>query len=64
MFLTEEEVRELTGLVRPAAQVRWLKEHSYPFEVNAKGHPKVLKSVVEKRLGGKLSSEPQLRLAG
>lgn len=51
MFLTPEEITALTDYKRPADQIRWLTERGYRFEVGASGRPKVLRSVVEQRLG-------------
>lgn len=63
MFLTEKELKDLTERVRPTAQRRWLTENGYPFETGADGHPKVLKSVVESKLGVPTAKRrPQLRL--
>lgn len=53
MFLGREDVEALTGRKRPSLQIRWLTERGYPFDVAADGHPTVLRSVVEKRLGEK-----------
>lgn len=62
MFLTQEQLQELTERVRPTAQIKWLKEHGYPFDVGAEGNPKVLASVVESRLGGTVTRRPRLRI--
>lgn len=51
MLLTPEEIRDLTEYKRPHEQIRWLREHGYPFELGASGRPKVLRSEVERRLG-------------
>lgn len=51
MFLTKDELKELTDLERPTAQIRWLNDNGYRFEVSAAGRPKVLTSAVTKRLG-------------
>ncbi len=51
MFLTADDLVELTGYQAPARQCRWLDRAGYPFELNAAGKPKVLKAYVEKRLG-------------
>jgi len=32
MFLKPDEIAELTGLVRPSAQVRWLRHHGYRID--------------------------------
>lgn len=50
IFMTQEEIRELTDLKIPKAQMRWLANHSYPFEISAAGKPKVLRSIVIERL--------------
>ncbi len=51
MFLSRDELIELTDLKQPSAQIRWLTEHGYRFDVGASGRPKVLRSTVEARLG-------------
>ena len=67
MFLSDVELRELSGYQKPSAQKRWLDAQSIAFLVGGDGHPKVLRSVVIARLGGMLSvpaetREPKLRL--
>lgn len=42
MFLTQEQVVELTGLTQPAAQRRWLSRLAVPFRVRADGRPVVM----------------------
>lgn len=49
-FLTQEEIRELTDLKFPKAQLRWLQKNSYPFEIAASGKPKVLREYVINKL--------------
>ena len=51
MFLTPDELAELTGYKTPARQCRWLDRAGYPFETAATGRPKVLRAFVERRLG-------------
>ncbi|MBA1179585.1 DUF4224 domain-containing protein [Pseudomonas psychrotolerans] len=65
MFLTEEEVSELTGYKRARDQVRWLERERFGFVIDGNGRPKVLREVVLARLGSVSSKrkEPQLRLA-
>ena len=65
MLLTTAELSDLTGYRRNADQVRWLKDHGWPFEVGGDRRPKVLRAYAERRLGGVDSRvrEPQLRLA-
>ena len=55
IFLTPEELQELTGRKRASAQIRWLKERGYPVEESAAGRPVVLRAEVERRLS---SGEP------
>lgn len=68
MFLNDDELYDLTEYKpsRPDKQIEFLREHGYPFEISSKGRPKVLRSYVEKRLGGTVgpspAREPKLRL--
>ena len=64
MFLTEEEVSELTGYKRARDQVRWLERERFGFVIDGNGRPKVLREVVLARLRSVSSKrkEPQLRL--
>jgi hypothetical protein len=62
MFLTREEVRELTGYKRKTDQCRFLRDNRYPFELDKDGYPKVPRMVVETRFQVK-SGGPKLRLA-
>lgn len=59
MFLTAEELAELTGYILPAYQRRWLTAHAYPHEVAASGRPVVARSYVDGRLGGKVAVPPK-----
>lgn len=52
MFLTDEEIQALTDYTSAKAQCRWFSRNAYPFEVSSRGRPRVLRSVVEDRLGG------------
>lgn len=56
MFLDKTQLKELTGYARPTSHMRWLASNDYPFEVGADGYPRVLISLIEKRLGGHISS--------
>lgn len=53
MFLTAEEIAELTGYKLPAHQRRWLTAHGYPHDVAASGKPVVSRAYVDTRLGGR-----------
>lgn len=61
LFLTKDELADLTDCKRKSDQIRWLKARRYPFEVGDKGNPKVLRSVVFDRMQAK-SAQPQIRL--
>ncbi|MCY1296565.1 hypothetical protein D9M70_459550 [compost metagenome] len=65
IFLTEEELRALSGKQKATAQARWLKSANIPYIVGGDGKPKVLREKVLERLGGAAQTrdEPKLRLA-
>lgn len=50
MFLTPDELAELTDRKFQSGQVQWLREHGVPYVLSAIGRPKVLREEVEKRL--------------
>lgn len=50
MFLTQEELKKLTGYARHTKQIEQLKKQGYRFKVNALGQPLVLKAHVEELL--------------
>jgi hypothetical protein len=41
-MLSEAEIRNLTGFIRPSAQKRWLRQYQIPFFVGGDGYVKVL----------------------
>lgn len=61
MFLTREDIISLTGRKRLRCQTAWLIEHGYKFDVNSAGLPVVLRSVVERRLGGIVEAKRSAR---
>lgn len=69
MFLSKEEIIDLTGCKQGHKQIKWLSQHAYKFEVSAIGKPIVLKSHIEERLSGlsskfKASQEPDFSSFG
>jgi hypothetical protein len=44
VILAPSEIQQLTGYVRPSAQVRWLRRHGWRHVVNAKGRPVVARA--------------------
>jgi hypothetical protein len=53
MFITDEDLRELTGYTHRAKQVAQLRRMGIPFFVNAAGRPIVARATIE---GGNQSS--------
>lgn len=51
MFLTNDQLAELTGFVRPSKQAEWLRREGFEFRVAADGHPRVLEAHVMKLMG-------------
>lgn len=49
MFLTDQELIDLTGYRQPAKQVAHLKAQRIPFHTNKCGHPKVARAILEGR---------------
>jgi hypothetical protein len=47
LFLTDDEVTELTGYRQAGKQVAMLRRQGVPFHVNAAGHPKVARAILE-----------------
>lgn len=62
MFLDRSQLKELTGYSRPTAHMRWLASNDYPFEVGADGYPRVLLSLVEKRLGSYIKTRRKVNV--
>ncbi len=51
MFLTADEMHELTGYQRCADQRKWLTSRGWVFEISAIGRPMVARSYAENRMG-------------
>lgn len=63
-LLTIKELEDLSGYSKPSAQARWLEQNGLPFLIGGDGRLKVLRQVVEQRLGAppdEKKREPQLR---
>ncbi len=50
MFLSSEEIINLTGRTRPTAQIRWLRANGFETLQRADGLPLVLRSAIENRM--------------
>lgn len=59
MFLTKEQLVELTGRKRTSSQRKWLNDHCWRFEVNAVGRIILLAAYVEAKLGCGQQQEPE-----
>ena len=57
LCLTSAELRELSGYKAHRAQCLWLETNQFRFVVDRCGHPKVLRSVINARLGSADTSE-------
>lgn len=56
LFLTDEELHELTGYVISKYQAGWLKRGDWIFEVNAAGAPRVARAYFERRMVGEATT--------
>jgi hypothetical protein len=60
MFLTHDELVELTERKTKGAQIAWLKANRFQFVAGANGHPKVLRAHVQAKLcGGTVAASAQ-----
>lgn len=71
MFLTPEQIAELTGRIRASQQLAWLRDHGWRHETNAAGRPIVMVAEAERHLLGgaapvksKPAPEPRFDLMG
>lgn len=58
MFLTADELAELTGLSRHSAQIRWLNDRGWAHAVNGDGRPVVSRQEAEDRMTSRPVAEP------
>jgi hypothetical protein len=56
LFLTTDEIAQLTGRARKALQIDALRRMGIPFWVNAAGYPVVTRAAIE---GGSVKEEPK-----
>jgi len=52
LFLTSDELHELTGYKKPGKQLAWLRGQGFIFRVAADGYPRVDRSHYLKLMGG------------
>jgi len=53
MFVDREDLEQLTGYVRRAEQVKWLRANGIAFRVNRRGDPMVLVSELERSMSSR-----------
>lgn len=58
MFLTRDEIAELTGYQRPSCMIRKLREYGVRFFVAADGYPRVARSEIETKNQTRQRQEP------
>lgn len=65
MFLTDEELQQLTGAKQPSKMIDWLKREGQ-FRVDRNGWPVVLRDHVTQLLGGGVATrqKPQVNVDG
>lgn len=61
-FLTKEELEELTGAKQPDRQRKWLGENGYEFAIRIDGSNVVLRSHLERKLGGEIIPNSRRRI--
>lgn len=49
MFMTNDQLKEMTGYRRHASQIEWLTTNGYHFDVRSDGRPNVLVEQVRER---------------
>lgn len=64
LFLTDAEMQELTRRQKASAQIRWLNDRRWIYELDADGRPRVLRAHAMRKMGGVADrpEEPKLRL--
>lgn len=63
LFLSAEELAELTGRASSAGQRKWLKDNGYPFATNANKRPIVAREYLLNRLGVAATMSPHAMMA-
>jgi hypothetical protein len=63
LFLSRDELQELTGYRQFAAQIRWLASRGFRHEVGADGRPKVLRAEADRHMLGGKARTKELNLA-
>ena len=59
MFMSQEQLRDLSGAHKRYRVINWLQDNGYKFQIGADGWPRVLVEVVNQRLGLKQTPIPK-----
>ena len=62
MFLATDELTQLTGVKRPSAQIAWLRDRGWKFEVNAAGRAVVAKAEADRHLVSGPARKPRTQV--
>jgi hypothetical protein len=57
MFLSRDDLQELTDSPRKDRQIKWLLDHGVRFVVSLSGRPKVLQAEIERVMLGGLRNQ-------
>lgn len=60
LTLARDNLEELTGRSQPAAQIRWLNERRWVYDVGLDGQPKVALAYFERRMVRGEDSPPNI----
>ena len=63
LFLSRDELIELSGYRQSAAQQRWLTDRGWRFEVGGDGRPKVARAEHDRRMVGSRTRSKELNLS-
>jgi Domain of unknown function (DUF4224) len=50
LFLSKDELADLSGVVRPTLQIRWLRDNGWRYSVDFNGKPRVSREHFSHRL--------------
>jgi len=59
LFLSEDDLHELTGFQKPKKQIEWLRAQGFIFRIAGDGHPRVDRSHYLKLMGGSADTQRQ-----
>lgn len=51
MFLSEEDIKDLTGYKQNSSQIKWLRENGIRFLIGGDDKPRILASQIESLIG-------------